>query len=143
MRTILLKKFLLNCGILFDMVVLREVKMKILLINKFLYRKGGAEISALNMGKLLATKEYKVILWGMKHPENPDYIHKDLFVSYVYFNRAMGILEMKKHLVIKICIFMKDFLIMEPLLRNKMVLLSLPLIPILITRKLLIILLLS
>lgn len=59
--------------------------MKVLLINKFLYPKGGAEISTLNTGKLLATKEYKVILWGMKHPENPDYIHKDLFVSYVYF----------------------------------------------------------
>ena len=36
----------------------------------------------------------------MKHPENPDYTHKDLFVSYTYFNRAMGIFEMKKHLVI-------------------------------------------
>lgn len=36
----------------------------------------------------------------MKHPENTDYTHKDLFVSYMHFNRATGIFEMKKHLVI-------------------------------------------
>lgn len=64
--------------------------MKVLLINKFLYPKGGAEISTLNTGKLLTAKGHKVLFWGMKHFKNPDYPHKELFVSHVDFNRSMG-----------------------------------------------------
>ena len=57
--------------------------MKVLLINKFLYPKGGDAISTLNTGKLLAARGHKVIFWGMDHTENPDYPFADLFVSSV------------------------------------------------------------
>lgn len=57
--------------------------MKVLLINKFLYPKGGAPKSTLATGELLRKKGHQVSYWGMSHPDNPDYPHKNLFVSYV------------------------------------------------------------
>jgi len=67
--------------------------MKILLINKFLYPKGGDVISTLETGRLLSEKGHKVIFWGMKHPLNSEYHYKDYFVSYVDFNKPMNILQ--------------------------------------------------
>jgi glycosyltransferase involved in cell wall biosynthesis len=64
--------------------------MKILMVNKFLYPKGGDAISTLQTGRLLEEKSHTVDFWGMDHPENPDYPHKDLFVSYVDFNKPDG-----------------------------------------------------
>jgi len=57
--------------------------MKILLVNKFLYPKGGDAISTLSTGKLLADRGHRVVFWGMKHPQNPPYPHEDLFVDHV------------------------------------------------------------
>jgi len=65
--------------------------MKILLVNKFLYPKGGDAISTINTGKLLSAKNHKVIFWGMEHPLNPKYLYKDYFVSYVDFNSPNSI----------------------------------------------------
>lgn len=67
--------------------------MKILLVNKFLYPKGGDAICSLNTGELLASKEHEVLFWGMKHSENPDYPYKELFVSHVDFNKPIGIFQ--------------------------------------------------
>jgi len=39
--------------------------MKILLINKFLYPKGGDAISTLAAGELLFQKGHEVVFWGM------------------------------------------------------------------------------
>ncbi len=60
--------------------------MKVLLINKFLYAKGGDAICTLNTGELLLSNGHKVIYWGMDHPSNPDYPHKELFVTHVDLN---------------------------------------------------------
>ncbi|UCG34728.1 MAG: glycosyltransferase family 4 protein [Candidatus Omnitrophota bacterium] len=60
--------------------------MRILLINKFLYPKGGAEKSTLEIGKLLSFKGHEVMFWGMQHPLNPEYPYKDYFVSRVDFD---------------------------------------------------------
>ena len=57
--------------------------MRILLVNKFLYPKGGAEINTLTTGNLLSKKGHEVFYWGMDHPENPDYPDKNLFVNYI------------------------------------------------------------
>jgi glycosyltransferase involved in cell wall biosynthesis len=65
--------------------------MKILLINKYLYPRGGAEISTLNTGKLLASQGNEVLFWGMAHPSNPAYPYEDMFVSYVDLNKPGGI----------------------------------------------------
>ena len=55
--------------------------MKILLINKFLYPKGGDAICTLSTGKILAAHGHDVVFWGMEHPENPEYPYQDFFVS--------------------------------------------------------------
>jgi len=71
--------------------------MKILLINKYLFPKGGDAISTLNTGKLLTTKGHKVIFWGMDHPLNPPYPYEDNFVSYIdYNNPRRSILKQTK-----------------------------------------------
>jgi len=57
--------------------------MKILLVNKFLYPKGGGAICTLDTGMLLSQKGHQVSYWGMNHPGNPDYPDKDVFVNYV------------------------------------------------------------
>jgi len=64
--------------------------MKILLVNKYLYPKGGDAISNLSTGKLLAANGHRVLFWGMHHPMNPDYPHKDFFTSYVDLNNPDG-----------------------------------------------------
>jgi glycosyltransferase involved in cell wall biosynthesis len=70
--------------------------MKILLINKFLYPRGGDAICTLDTGKLLRAHGHEVVFWGMDHPDNPDYPHKDLFVDNIDFQNGGGA---KKQLV--------------------------------------------
>ncbi|GAI63816.1 unnamed protein product, partial [marine sediment metagenome] len=53
--------------------------MKILLINKFLYPKGGDAISTLKTGKLLSENGHEVVFWGMKHPSNNKLSFEDFF----------------------------------------------------------------
>ena len=65
--------------------------MKILLINKFLYPKGGAAISTLTTGNLLQQKGHEVFFWGMDHPKNPSYPHSEYFVSYVDYNKPQSV----------------------------------------------------
>jgi glycosyltransferase involved in cell wall biosynthesis len=65
--------------------------MKILLVNKFLYPRGGDAISTLTTGKLLRDRGHEVVFWGMKHPQNPPYPHEDLFVDHVDLAGGGGI----------------------------------------------------
>ncbi len=65
--------------------------MKVLLINKFLYAKGGDAISTLSTGRLLFAKGHQVIYWGMDHSSNPDYPHKEFFVTHVDLNNPGSI----------------------------------------------------
>jgi glycosyltransferase involved in cell wall biosynthesis len=64
--------------------------MKILIINKFLYPRGGAELCALDTGALLTAHGHEVAFWGMQHPRNPDYPHAGTFTSHVDFNEEMN-----------------------------------------------------
>ena len=64
--------------------------MKILLVNKFLYPKGGDAICTLSSGDLLSEKRHEVFYWGMEHPENRAFPYKEYFVSYVDYNRSSG-----------------------------------------------------
>lgn len=70
--------------------------MKILLINKFLYPKGGDALSTLATAGLLSAKGHQVMLWGMSHPLNPEYPYKQYFVSRVDFERPGGALRQIK-----------------------------------------------
>lgn len=67
--------------------------MKIILINKFLFPKGGDAISAITTGKLLSSKGHNVVLWGMDHELNPEYPYKDLFVRRVDLNSSKDFKE--------------------------------------------------
>lgn len=60
--------------------------MKILLINKFLYPKGGDAISTLATGKLLQQKGHKVYFWGMKHSLNNEYEYSDYYVDNIDYD---------------------------------------------------------
>lgn len=67
--------------------------MKILLVNKFLYPKGGDAIVTLNTGKLLAENGHDVQYWGMAHQTNGDFRFKDFFVRQVDFEKKALIKE--------------------------------------------------
>ena len=66
--------------------------MKILLINKFLYPKGGDAICTLTTGKILEAHGHEVVFWGMDHANNPVYPFADLFVSNVDYEGSSGFL---------------------------------------------------
>jgi len=67
------------------------LRMKVLLINKFLYAKGGDAISTLQTGRLLTAKGHDVVYWGMAHAMNPDYPHQEFFVEYTDLNQPGNI----------------------------------------------------
>jgi glycosyltransferase involved in cell wall biosynthesis len=67
--------------------------MKILMINKYLYPKGGDAICALRTGALLRQKGHKVVFWGMDHPDNIETEARDCFVSYTDYNRTVGLTD--------------------------------------------------
>jgi len=70
--------------------------MKVLLINKYLYPKGGDAVSTLETGKLLYSRDNEVVLWGMDSPENLDLPYKKYFVSYIDYNKPLGIFKKLK-----------------------------------------------
>jgi len=59
--------------------------MKVLQVNKFLYRRGGAESYMLDLGAALAGRGHGVEYWGMVHPENPPLRYDHLFVPETDF----------------------------------------------------------
>jgi glycosyltransferase involved in cell wall biosynthesis len=65
--------------------------MKILLINKFLYPKGGDATCALSTGQLLRAKGHEVHFWGMNHPKNPEYPYKELFIEHLDLDNSNGL----------------------------------------------------
>ena len=67
--------------------------MKVLLINKFLYPKGGDAICTLATGDLLRRHGHEVVFWGMKHPLNPAYPHTAMFIDNMDLNNTAGVLK--------------------------------------------------
>ncbi|MBN2190500.1 MAG: glycosyltransferase family 4 protein [Candidatus Aureabacteria bacterium] len=65
--------------------------MKILLINKFLYPRGGDAISTLETGRLLEKKGHKVYFWGMKHPLNREFEHSGCFIDNFDLNAKLSV----------------------------------------------------
>lgn len=57
--------------------------MRILHVNKFLYRKGGAEAYMLDVGEMQARRGHDVAFFGMQHPDNPPYQHAQHFPRFV------------------------------------------------------------
>lgn len=59
--------------------------MRIVLVNKFAYRKGGADRHCLDLLDLLKSAGHDVSVFGMRHPDNLIWPDNDLFVSKVDF----------------------------------------------------------
>jgi glycosyltransferase involved in cell wall biosynthesis len=57
--------------------------MRILHVNKFLYRRGGAEAYMLDLAELQAAQGHDVAFFGMRHPQNPSLPFADDFPSFV------------------------------------------------------------
>lgn len=59
--------------------------MKVLIVNKYHYYRGGAETCVLNLGKLLEDRGHKVMHFSMHHPKNIKYKYDKFFVPYIDF----------------------------------------------------------
>lgn len=57
--------------------------MKILLVNKFFYRKGGADAYFLDLGKMLEQAGHEVAYFSMHHPKNNESRWQKYFVKEV------------------------------------------------------------
>ncbi|OGF68132.1 MAG: hypothetical protein A2Y62_08370 [Candidatus Fischerbacteria bacterium RBG_13_37_8] len=73
--------------------------MKVLMINKFIYPKGGDAICSLETRRLLVEHNHNVVLWGMHHSNNPKLPFDDYFVKYIDFDNIKGIKNRMKAVV--------------------------------------------
>ncbi|MFN8104580.1 MAG: glycosyltransferase [Acidimicrobiia bacterium] len=64
--------------------------MRVLQVNKFLYRRGGAESYMLDLSAALMGRGHAVEYWGMVRPENPPFRYDHLFVSETDFEAPPG-----------------------------------------------------
>lgn len=67
--------------------------MRILLVNKFYYLKGGSERYFFDLKRLLEQKGHEVIVWSMKSEKNLSSPYEKYFVSEVSFNTQGLILK--------------------------------------------------
>lgn len=65
--------------------------VKIILVNKFLFAKGGDAVCTLATRDLLASRGHEVFCWGMDHPSNPAFPHSGDFVSHVDYEHGSGV----------------------------------------------------
>ncbi len=100
--------------------------MKILLINTFLYRRGGDCTYMFSLGELLKSKGHEVYYWGMKHPLNIIHDNEDCFPEYIDYvemnanknpinalkvlTRSIYSFEAKKKLEAFLCIVKPDII---------------------------------
>lgn len=64
--------------------------MRILLCNKFYYRRGGDCIYTLGLEKLLKERGHEVAVFSMRHPDNADTVWSRFFPSEVNMNSIAG-----------------------------------------------------
>lgn len=76
--------------------------MKILQINKFFYKRGGAEAYMLTLSDFLRQQGHQVIEFSMQHPKNLDSAYSDYFIRYIDFKKRQGLisdLQKSAHLI--------------------------------------------
>jgi len=64
--------------------------MKIIQANKFYYRRGGADVYAIELSELLREAGHEVIPFAMKHKENLETAYEKYFVSEVDLKKREG-----------------------------------------------------
>ncbi len=62
--------------------------MRILHVNKFLYRKGGAEAYMLDVAHAQASRGHDIAFFGMDHPENPPFEYDSWFPDHIELEPA-------------------------------------------------------
>jgi len=67
--------------------------MKVLLINKYLYPRGGDAVSTITTGKILKARGHDVQFWGMAHPDNPEYEMSRHFVDHIDYGTTGGLVN--------------------------------------------------
>ena len=67
--------------------------MKILLANKFYYRRGGDCVHTLNLEQLLKAHGHEVAVFAMDYPENLETQWSKYFPSEVKFKLGTGMIE--------------------------------------------------
>lgn len=67
--------------------------MKILMVNKFFYVKGGSETYYFSLKKLLESKGHTVIDFSMQDERNYPSEYSKYFVSGVDYNRPLGVID--------------------------------------------------
>ena len=67
--------------------------MKVLLINKYLYPRGGDAICTVGTGRLLQKHGHEVLYWGLQHPANPDLPGKHRFLPWVDYGQTAPLLK--------------------------------------------------
>ncbi|MFR9542840.1 MAG: glycosyltransferase [Rikenellaceae bacterium] len=67
--------------------------MRILLSNKFYYRRGGDCVCVINLEELLKSKGHEVAIFAMQHPENLSTPWSKYFPSEVKFQPSLGLIE--------------------------------------------------
>lgn len=63
--------------------------MKVLLVNKFLYHKGGAETYTFKLGQALTDNGHQVEYFGLEHPENIVGNNAGAYVTHMDFGEGM------------------------------------------------------
>lgn len=61
--------------------------IKVLLVNKYFFRKGGAEVSFFETSKLLESNGHKVVHFSMHHPRNLSTKYQKYFMSNVDYEK--------------------------------------------------------
>ena len=64
--------------------------MKILVVNKFYYPRGGDCVVAMNTQRLLESKGQEVRVFAMSYPENVETGYNDSYASEVNFSGGIG-----------------------------------------------------
>lgn len=75
------------------MIPYHIIQMKILLANKFYYRRGGDCVCTINLEELLKAHGHEVAIFAMKHPDNLPSKWSKYFPSEVKFKLGTGMIE--------------------------------------------------
>ena len=67
--------------------------MKIVLVNKYWYMRGGSERVVFATKKLLESAGHKVEIFGLKHPEN--IIENNYFIDHISYSGAKGLNKLR------------------------------------------------
>ena len=67
--------------------------MKVLLANKFYYRRGGDCIYTMNVEQMLKEHGHQVAVFSMQHPENAASPWQEYFPTEVRFKPGKGLLK--------------------------------------------------